>query len=72
MRALLPSGAAWVGTAHAGSVGTGEIQVLPHPSYSPGPFAVAAGARVTVNFGSWSGNASWGCPWCMSRVCSAV
>lgn len=57
---VLPSGAAWAGTAHAGTAGTGEIQVLPHPNYFPGPFAVAGGAGVTVNFGSWSGNSLLG------------
>lgn len=55
----LPSGAAWAGRA-----GTGEIQVLPHPNSFPGPFG---GTGVTVNFGSWSGKASWGWPWCLSR-----
>lgn len=57
---MLPSGAAWAGTAHTGTVGTGEIQVLPHPNYFPGPFAVAGGTGVTVNFGSWSGNSLLG------------
>lgn len=52
---VLPSGAAWAGT-----VATGEIQVLPHPNYFPGPFAVAGGTWVTVNFGSSLVTLSWG------------
>lgn len=52
---MLPSGAAWAGTA-----GTGDIQVLPHPNSFPGPFAGAGGTGVTVNFGSWSGDSLLG------------
>lgn len=44
------------------------MQVLPHWNYFTGPFAVAGGTQVTVNFGSLPGNWFWdviGIPGCV-------